>query len=1193
MKHSDLFRCSKEWSELERQIAALPDVKARGDAFEEFCLSYLKLTPEYQIKNIWPRGNFPTNVIDTLKLHGQKDQGIDLIAETVEGRLWAIQAKFRTNRKDTVPYKELSTFLAVSDRADYRLIISNTETLPHIVEIRKKCGEALIDRLEVLGKDFFDRLHQFIEQHKVVPPKPLTPKPHQEEAISKAIEHYKSNDRGQLIMACGTGKTLTSVWIAEQLKAQRILVMVPSLALMRQTISVWADNLKTIPFNFLCVCSDKSVAQDVENDLAVGSLWQMDLPVTTDSHQAKAVISKHIDKPLIVFSTYQSSDVLSNSVSGVKDFTFDLTICDEAHRTAGVGKGLFNLVLDDKHIRSHKRLFMTATPRIFARKVAKQGEGEDVDLFSMSDVKQYGTEFYRLYFRDAIDRGLLSDYKVVIAFVTDKEIADMIHKKDHVQIESENLPQNREAQSFAKQIAFLKAMSKYDIKHTISFHSRVAYAKAFSNQEHQGIESVNRLVKQTSNSHPDIKSFHVNGKLAAGERATIMKDFVKSQYSIVSNARCLTEGVDIPSVDGVLFFDPKYRLTDIVQATGRALRLHEGKKYGYLIVPIFAKEEQEVSDLLESSDFKQVWSVIKAMRFQDERLDDVINHFRVLTGEEKAKADNLAGEKESLEERLNESLLFANIPRKMSSESFIRQVDARVIEELGTSWDYNFGLLKAYRKQFPDRWPKQVEEFPKGYKLGWWCQTQRQYYKKKKNLLTSKQVTALEQMGFPWGLDRARKGWDLQYKQLVSFREENPSRWPTKNEEYPKGNRLGQWVKEQRRLYRMRMLLGKRSEALKKIGFVFSLGDNSSGEGFLYDQLKNLVEFRIQHPNRWPITSEEFPKGNKLGQWLKAQQAEYVKGALSSERVSGLRGAGYIFKGLLSWQEQYNNLVEFRKIFPDRWPAREDEFPQGNKLGKWVALQKRFLKRKALLKNNENLLIGIGLHPESLELKSFRHKAWHEGYNHLQDFRRQHPNRWPMASEEFPKGCKLGEWVKDQKRRNKNGCLKKERKELLEKIGFPLGENTERQKAWELQCEWLLKFREQYPDRWPKQHEEFPEGNKVGRWINKQRVLYNQGRLSQERTILLERAGFPWSKKNRASWSTHYEHLLQFRKDNPNRWPTQTEEHADGNKLGRWVNYQRVLFGQGRLPEDRKNLLNQIGFEWRAREGRKSGESQK
>ena len=966
MKHSNLLQSSAEWSELEQRIAALPDAKARGDAFEEFCLAYLKLTPEYQIKNIWPRGNFPTNVIDTLKLHGQKDQGIDLIAETAEGQLWAIQAKFRTNRKDTVPYKELSTFLAVSDRADYRLIISNTETLPHIVEIRKKCGEALIDRLEILGKDFFDRLNQFIEQHKVVPPKPLTPKPHQEEAISKAVEHYKSNDRGQLIMACGTGKTLTSVWIAEQLKAQRILVMVPSLALMRQTISVWADNLKTIAFNFLCVCSDKSVAQDVENDFAVGSLWQMDLPVTTDSHQAKAVVSKHIDKPLIVFSTYQSSDVLSNSVSGVADFTFDLTVCDEAHRTAGVGKGLFNLVLDDKHIRSHKRLFMTATPRIFSRKVAKKGEEEDVDLFSMSDEKHYGTEFHRLYFRDAIDRGLLSDYKVVVAFVTDKEIAEMIQKKDHVQIESENLPQDREAESLAKQVAFLTAVSKYDIKHTISFHSRVAYAKAFSDQEDQGIESVNRLVKKTNTSHPDIKSFHVNGKLAAGERATIMKDFVRSQYSIVSNARCLTEGVDIPSVDGVLFFDPKYRLTDIVQATGRALRLHKGKKYGYLIVPIFAKEEQEASDILESSDFKQVWSVIKAMRFQDERLDDVINHFRILSGEEKGGAENLAGEKKSLEEKLNESILFVNIPQKISSEVFIRQVDARVIEELGTSWDYNYGLLKAYRRFYPHRWPKQKEGFPKGNKLGYWTNYQRQCYRL--GILSRERIKLLDQIGFPWILrgQRSPTAWQDQYEYLLQFRKQYPDRWPKQTEKYPKGNKIGGWINDQRR--KRGQLSSEREKLLNQIDFPWQVRIIRQSKSW-ETQCEYLLQFRKQYPDRWPGQHEEFPEGNGLGSWVNYQKQKYITQKLSREEIDFLNQIGFpwrsrVRKQPLTWEKQYEYLLQFRKQYPDRWPKQLEEFPKGNRLGSWCQMQRQCYNKKKLrlsfTKGKVELLNKIG-----------------------------------------------------------------------------------------------------------------------------------------------------------------------------------------------------------------------------------------
>ena len=488
MKFHSLFYDLPDWNLLERKIASLSSEKDKGDAFEEFCRAYLNLLPEYQFMNIWLQGALPSHIVDRLHLSGQKDQGIDLVAETMDGKIWAVQAKFRSNSEESVSYKELSTFLAISDRADFRLIISNTQSLPSVIHRRKDCGEVLLDRLNALDADFFKSLEQYIQSSNAVQSQAFLPREHQKTAIRKAKEHYSSHDRGQLIMACGSGKTLTSVWIAEALNADHILIMVPSLALMRQTISVWAKNFRRNPFRYLCMCSDASVAFDESGDLSIGHLWEMDIPVTTDVQEVSRQLKAHHNVPLIVFSTYQSSDVLCQAVQKTQGFSFDLTICDEAHRTAGMAKGLFNRVLDEKYLPSKKRLFMTATPRIIADHIIRDNIEEDVELFSMADESKYGKEFFHLSFYDAIQLKLLSDYKVVIAFVTDQDTKKLINENQLVSIEEGLL--DSEAEDLAKRVAVLKAVAKYGIKHIISFHSRVSSAQSFVNHEdNRGLHS--------------------------------------------------------------------------------------------------------------------------------------------------------------------------------------------------------------------------------------------------------------------------------------------------------------------------------------------------------------------------------------------------------------------------------------------------------------------------------------------------------------------------------------------------------------------------------------------------------------------------------------------------------------------------------------------------------------------------------
>lgn len=1154
MKHACLLSKFNSWSALEQEIARLPDPKQRGDAFEEFCYFYLKLRPEYQIKDIWLQGQFPSRIIEALKLSGQKDQGIDLVAETNSGKLWAIQAKFRSDRKDTVSYKELSTFLAVSDRADYRLIISNTEQLPEIIGKRSRCGEALIDRLNILDTQYFNRLRQSIETEKPAEIKVLSPKQHQEIAISKAIEHFKTNDRGQLIMACGSGKTLTAVWIAEQLQSKKILVMVPSLALMRQTVSVWADNFKARALNYMCICSDTSVAEDAKSDRPVGHLWEMDIPVTTNSEEARQFLTENSEKPLIVFSTYQSSDVLSKTVSELPGFSFDLAICDEAHRTAGTTQSLFNLVLDDKRIPSRKRLFMTATPRILDKHIMKKGEEEDVELFSMADETKYGKEFHRLSFGEAIKLKLLCDYKVIVAVVSDEEVRRIISSRNNVQIQSEKTFE-REAESLAKQIAFIKAVTQYAIKHTISFHSRVSYAQSFSDSKSDnGIGAVNIIMKNYATDTPLIDAFHVNGTVPSGQRSSIISEFANSSYSVISNARCLTEGVDIPSVDGVMFYDPKYRLTDIVQATGRALRLFEGKQSGYLIIPVFLRESESADDILESSDFSQVWSVIKAMQSQDERLDEVIKMLRVMDGQIAGGDEKLSGERKSLEEKLNEWLTVQGLPNKISHEQFIKKIDIKLLNELGSSWDYQFGLLKAFRVKHPDRWPSAKKE-----KLGQWIVTQRTLYNK--NKLTQNRIDLLNKIKFQW--DPLDEYWTTQYSALTHFRKQNPDRWPNQKEK-SQNNKLYNWCIAQRMLFSQNKLSKNRVTLLDKIGFQWNQDEEAWVQNY-----KNLIEFRKLHPASWPEILDSSPDKNKLSIWCNNQRVSFKKDKLSQDRIDLLNKIRFRFGVIDFWTPMYEQLIKFRELNPDRWPARDEEFQKGSKLGLWCSNQRVSFKKGKLSQNQIALLNKIGFRWEQED-------AWLLQYENLLQFRKQNPDRWPIATEEFPEKNKLGMWCSSLRALCKMEKLPQDRIDSLNKIGFqwdPLSE------SWVTQYKHLIQFRKQNPDRWPTATEQFPNGNNLGQWCNNLRSMYKIGKLSQDRINLLNNIDFLWDKFGLA-WKKQYEFLTIFRKQNPDRWPTATKQFPEGNNLGQWCANQRQDFKRGELPQDRKDLLNKIGFPW-------------
>lgn len=677
--------------------------------------------------------------------------------------------------------------------------------------------------------------------------------------------------------------------------------------------------------------------------------------------------------------------------------------------------------------------------------------------------------------------------------ITDEELQQIVQQRARVQVISKKTYE-REAESLAKQVAYLKALKNYGVRHTISYHSRVAFAQAFSAPENAcGIHAVHGLVKLHEKAALGFQAFHVNGMMSAGERSAILKDFAEAPYSVVSNARCLTEGVDIPFVDGVLFFDPKYRLTDIVQATGRAIRLHPGKKYGYLIVPVFIKEDGDVEIALESSDFSQVWSVIKAMQSQDERLDEVISKLRTLDGKIKGGNRELSSVRSSAEEKLFEKIQVFNVPRKVSAQKFVQAVETQLLENLGRSWDYMYGLLLEFRKKHPDQWPEARGEFPKGNRLGGWCNNQRKSYKT--NQLSKERIRVLEKIRFEW--DPLETIWQKQFRYLVEFRKKYPNRWPMQPDEYPPGNQLAAWCNTQRLLRRTNRLSRGRVHLLEKIRFEWD-----PVETVWLQSYQRLVEFRKKYPSRWPPQRREFPKGNRLGAWCVHQREFHRNKRLPQERFKLLDEIGFQWNAPdANWQQQYRYLVEYRKKYPRQWPEARKECPKGNGLGNWCNAQRSTRRANKLSKDRILLLNKINFEWDPLAT------IWRQQYNCLVVFRKKYPNRWPAQRTKLPEERRLASWCLHQRNFYRRKRLSHERISLLEKIGFlwnPLDLN------WQQQFRCLVEYRSKHPREWPEVKTEFPKGNNLGMWCAKKRSLFRRKKLPEKQFMLLKKIGFEW-----------------------------------------------------------------------------------
>ena len=610
----------KSWQDFCKAVASL-DTKEKGDVFERLTQLYLLTKPEYQtaLKDVWIcEDDLPTRIRKKLDLP-DLDEGIDIVAQTRTGSYWAIQSKYRTDSDKPLTYKELSTFtnltfVTCADKFSQAVVV-HTSSKP--VKKRKLLGNTVeigLQRWLEMTPEHWGLIRKQLRKQSVRP-KRRTPRPHQRKAIRAAAKHFvkEKQSRGKLIMPCGTGKSLTAFWIAEELKAKTVLLVVPSLALIKQGVEDWtreivARNESPLP-EWLCVCGDQSTGS-ISKDEFVSEAYDLGLPVTTDPKQIHQFLKKRSKSRRIVFVTYQSSRVLAKAArkAGVK---FDLAVLDEAHKTAGDKSKAFATLLFDKNLQIKKRIFMTATERVM--------QGAHDDVVSMDDVNDYGECFYHLSFKEAIhsEPAIISNYKILTLFVTEDEIRSVINDKRFVTDRKTEID-TKDSRELAAAIALRKAFKKYRITHSVSFHRSIRSASEFSD--------LHVTLNDFSNLRPTVECFHISSQKTAGQRTQLLNDFAEADRSLISNARCLTEGVDVPRIDCVLFADPKQSTIDIVQAAGRCLRPYAGKQFGYIMLPIIVPDGMSVDEFAEATEFRAVSKVITALSTQDERIAE---QFRV------------------------------------------------------------------------------------------------------------------------------------------------------------------------------------------------------------------------------------------------------------------------------------------------------------------------------------------------------------------------------------------------------------------------------------------------------------------------------------------------------------------------------------------------------------------------------------
>jgi len=612
---------------IEAKIRRDSEGTAFGGDFEWLCRWFLENAPRYrgQFDKVWLWKDWPDR--------WGTDAGIDIVALTRTGELWAIQAK-ADHHDRVIPKREIDSFLSESNRPQfaYRLLMATTDAIGSTAR-RTLHGQEKPVGLVLRGHFLTEEVQWPVQiGASAAQLTRWNARPHQETAIDAVVDGFRDQDRGRLIMACGTGKTLTALCIAERLQSSLTLVLVPSLSLVQQNLAEWGRH-SAEDFDTLVVCSDESVLQS-KADTAIQSTADLGVKVTTDPAEIRHFLGQRRKRPAVVFATYQSSDRIAAAQTG-KAKPFELAICDEAHRLAGHAEGLFATVLDDKKVKARKRLFMTATPRYFKEHVKRRAAELEFELVSMDDEHVFGPEFHVLTFHEAIsaDPPLLTDYQVVVIGVTDREAKAWAEQARLVRT-ADGL--STDARTLAAQIGLAKAMKKYDLRRLITFHSSVAKAARFVDAtQRDSLPGVIPNLTRSARPSGKLWTKHISGHTPAGQRATLLKalgNLPDDTRGILSNCACLGEGVDVPVLDGVAFIDPKRSMVDIIQAVGRVIRKAEGKQIGTIVIPVFIDETEDADHVLSQSAFEPVWQVLKALRAHDRRLADELDQLRMSLG---------------------------------------------------------------------------------------------------------------------------------------------------------------------------------------------------------------------------------------------------------------------------------------------------------------------------------------------------------------------------------------------------------------------------------------------------------------------------------------------------------------------------------------------------------------------------------
>lgn len=746
----------------------------KGTQFERLMRSWLLSDPRYNmLSEVWLWEDFPGR-----KDFGGKDTGIDLVAKTESGEYWAVQCKCYSENA-VIDKPAVDSFLATSSRTfidetsfqtvsfSKRLWIATTNRWGNNAEEAIKNQQPPVSRVGL-----FDLEHSSVDWEKLM--QGLTgdnaqlpgkqPREHQLRAISEANKYFQENDRGKLIMACGTGKTYTALKIAETMLSDKglVLFLVPSISLLGQTLNAWHSDA-TKPIKAICICSDSKASRQIKKDFddTDDSVVDLAVPASTNSKQIAKQLRQYRshDGLTVVFSTYQSIDaVYEAQLETLKETSnqygvFDLIVCDEAHRTTGVklsdhDESSFTKIHNADYIRGRKRLYMTATPRLYGSSAKLKASEKDAILCSMDDETLYGKEFFRVNFSYAVEHGLLTDYKVLVLTVNEEDLPESvaadIKDPNHKELNFDDT---------SKLIGVINGLSKvirgdnhvtWEQDPTV-MHRAIAFCASIGDKTKAGTsvntaevlpkicEKYRESIDPEEREHiVEVSARHIDGSMNSQLRNEQLawlaeENLGENECRVLTNVRCLSEGIDVPALDAVLFLSSRNSQVDVVQSVGRVMRnFRKGqdgeKRYGYIIIPIVVPSDVKPEDALNNNDyFSVVWNILNALRSHDDCFNAEVNKIALnknKTGKVVVGSPGIGHNavSDSQDRRDAQTLDDAEVARQLALRFDEMQggIYAKLVEKCGDrlyweNWSKKVGLIA---RKFIERIAKLIKDYP-------------------------------------------------------------------------------------------------------------------------------------------------------------------------------------------------------------------------------------------------------------------------------------------------------------------------------------------------------------------------------------------------------------------------------------------------------------------------------------------------